>query len=79
MILSELLGHCLIMIRETAMKRGLTVDLKVSEQLYEGKIQADDVRLKQIVMNLLSNAAKFTPIRGDNSTGSRNARERDSG
>ena len=62
--LSELLGHCLIMIRETAMKRGLTVDLKVSEQLYEGMIQADDVRLKQIVMNLLSNAAKFTPSGG---------------
>ena len=62
--LSALLGHCLIMIRETAMKRGLTVDLKVSERLYEGKIQADDVRLKQIVMNLLSNAAKFTPSGG---------------
>ncbi len=62
--LSALLGHCLIMIRETAVKRGLNVDLKVSEQLYEGQIQADDVRLKQIVMNLLSNAAKFTPSGG---------------
>ena len=61
--LRGLLGHCLIMIRETAMKRGLTVDLKVSEQL-DGNIQADDVRLKQIVMNLLSNAAKFTPSGG---------------
>jgi PAS domain S-box-containing protein len=61
--LRELLAHCLIMIREAAMKRGLTVDLKVSEQL-DGKIQADDVRLKQIVMNLLSNAAKFTPSGG---------------
>jgi CheY-like chemotaxis protein len=61
--LPELLGHCLIMIREMAIKRGLAVDLKVSEQL-DGKIQADDVRLKQIVMNLLSNAAKFTPSGG---------------
>jgi signal transduction histidine kinase/ActR/RegA family two-component response regulator len=61
--LPELLGHCLVMIRETAMKRGLAVDLKVSEQI-DGKIQADDVRLKQIVMNLLSNAAKFTPSGG---------------
>ena len=61
--LRGLLGHCMIMIRETAMKRGLTVDLKVSEQL-DGNIQADDVRLKQIVMNLLSNAAKFTPSGG---------------
>ena len=62
--LSELLEHCMVMIRETAKKRGLTLDLKVSEDLHGVRIQADDVRLKQIVMNLLSNAAKFTPLGG---------------
>jgi signal transduction histidine kinase/ActR/RegA family two-component response regulator len=62
--LSELLKHCLRMIRETAIKRGLNVSLKVSEEFYEGQIQADNVRLKQIVMNLLSNAVKFTPSGG---------------
>ena len=62
--LTELLEHCLRMIRETAIKRGLNVSLKVSEEFYEGQIQADNVRLKQIVMNLLSNAVKFTPSGG---------------
>jgi CheY-like chemotaxis protein/anti-sigma regulatory factor (Ser/Thr protein kinase) len=62
--LSELLEHCLRMIRETAIARGLYVSLRVSEEFYEGQIQADSVRLKQIVMNLLSNAVKFTPSGG---------------
>jgi CheY-like chemotaxis protein/anti-sigma regulatory factor (Ser/Thr protein kinase) len=62
--LSELLDHCRTMIREMAIKRGLSLNLKVSENLKEKKIQADDVRLKQMVINLLSNAVKFTPAGG---------------
>ena len=60
----ELLEHCLRMIREAAIKRGLNVRLEVSKEFYEGQIQVDNVRLKQIVMNLLSNAVKFTPSGG---------------
>ena len=62
--MNELLEHCLLMIRQTAVKRGLKLDLRVSEDLSEEIIQADYVRLKQIIMNLLSNAVKFTPSGG---------------
>ncbi len=62
--LDELLDRCSKMIREMAMKRGLNFYLKVSEDLKNKRIQADEVRLKQMVINLLSNSIKFTPAGG---------------
>ncbi len=52
------------MIRQKAFKHGLKLGLHISEDLEGVWIQADDVKLKQIVFNLLSNAVKFTPDRG---------------
>ena len=62
--LDELLDRCSAMIREMALKRGLSFSVVVSEDLRTTKIQADEVRLKQMVINLLSNAVKFTPSGG---------------
>ncbi|MFW6348444.1 MAG: ATP-binding protein, partial [Cyclonatronaceae bacterium] len=42
-----------------AAKRGLSMDLQISEQVPE-TILLDDVRLRQILFNLLGNAVKFT-------------------
>lgn len=64
MDLSELMKGCLSIIRETAIKRGLALELEIADDLSKENIQADDVRLKQIIMNLLSNSAKFTPSGG---------------
>ena len=65
MDLNELLKGCLSIIRETAIRRGLALELEIADDLSQGdNIRADDVRLKQIIMNLLSNAAKFTPSGG---------------
>ena len=65
MDLSVLTTGCLAIIRETAIRRGLTLEMEISDDLSQGdNIRADDVRLKQIIMNLLSNAAKFTPSGG---------------
>ena len=63
--LSELTRGCLSIIRETAIKKGLALELDISDELSQGNnIRADSVRLKQIIVNLLSNAAKFTPLGG---------------
>jgi PAS domain S-box-containing protein len=62
---NDLMRGCLSIIRETAIKRGLALELEIADDLFQrNNIRADDVRLKQIIMNLLSNAAKFTPSGG---------------
>jgi PAS domain S-box-containing protein len=60
----NLLEHCLTMIREKAIKHRFALDSRLSDVVRGAQIRADDVKLKQIVVNLLSNAAKFTPDGG---------------
>ncbi|MDQ1239851.1 MAG: hypothetical protein QG577_2037, partial [Thermodesulfobacteriota bacterium] len=62
--LGLLLNGCLTMIRERSIRRGLSVDLTIPDELLGTKIRADEVKLKQIIVNLLSNATKFTPRGG---------------
>lgn len=59
-----LLRNSVSMIRDKALKREIRLDLHIDDQLDAGTIQADDVKLKQIMFNLLSNAVKFTPDGG---------------
>ncbi|MBI5249577.1 MAG: AAA family ATPase [Desulfomonile tiedjei] len=62
--LGQLLKYTMIMIKQKAMQHGLELNLHVSDDLRGIEIMADEVKLKQIVLNLLSNAAKFTPDGG---------------
>jgi len=59
-----LLENSLIMIKEKAMKHGIKLDSHISQELMGLEILADERKLKQIMFNILSNAAKFTPDGG---------------
>ncbi len=62
--IGQLLKHCTIMIKEKVLRKHLGLIIRIPESLRDVKIVADEVKLKQIVVNLLSNAAKFTPDGG---------------
>jgi signal transduction histidine kinase len=60
--LPALLDQGLALVRERAARQRLTVRLEISDGV--GDVWGDEVKLKQVVVNLLTNAVKFTPVGG---------------
>ncbi len=57
-----MLNNCLVMFKEKAMKHHIELDLACDDA--PDTILADEIKMKQILYNLLSNAFKFTPDKG---------------
>src|SRR5262249_6512779 len=56
------IDNALILVRERAGRRGLTLETHIDDRL--GQIHADERKIRQVVLNLLSNDIKFTPEGG---------------
>lgn len=58
----ELLKGSLVLFSEKTMKHRISLSMDVPEDI--GSIIADEMKIKQVVLNLLGNALKFTPAGG---------------
>jgi CheY-like chemotaxis protein/anti-sigma regulatory factor (Ser/Thr protein kinase) len=54
----QVLEHGVAMVRDRAARRGVALTLQCDGEL--GCVSADELKLKQVVLNLLTNAVKFT-------------------
>ena len=60
--LPQAIQNALTLVRERALRRGIGLHHAIDDRL--GAIQADERKIKQVLLNLLSNALKFTPEGG---------------
>ena len=60
--LPSAIGNAMTLIRERAQRHGIRLSVNVESGI--GEIVADERKLKQILLNLLTNAVKFTPDDG---------------
>jgi signal transduction histidine kinase len=60
--LREALEHGVAMVRERASRKGLSLEVVIDPDV--DVVVADPLRLKQVILNLLTNAVKFTPSGG---------------
>jgi signal transduction histidine kinase len=60
--LPSAIDNALILVRERASRRGITLGRAIDDRV--GTVRGDERKVKQVLLNLLSNALKFTPEGG---------------
>ena len=60
----ELMESSLLLVKESATRSKVSVQLEITKQVLNQKITVDKRRFRQVMANLLSNAIKFTPSGG---------------
>lgn len=61
-ILSMLMDECTAMLKDRAAQQKLSLKLDMAKQM--PKLRADAIKVKQVLLNLMTNAVKFTPEHG---------------
>jgi signal transduction histidine kinase/ActR/RegA family two-component response regulator len=59
---SDAIEYVISMVRERATAHGISLAMHVDDEV--GLVEADELRFKQVLLNLVGNAVKFTPDRG---------------